>query len=56
MVIIFIVIFEGYDGFSTLQVGMQILFWFLADRTNGQTNATVLSPSVAVVCNVMYCG
>jgi len=29
---------------------------FLADRTNGRTYATVLCPSVVVVCNAMYCG
>ena len=28
--------------------------WFLADRDRAY--ATVLRPSVAVVCNVMYCG
>ena len=37
--IFIIVIFKGYDGFSTLQVGK-------ADRTNGRTYATVLRPSV----------
>ena len=29
---------------------------FLADRINGRAYATVLRPSVVVVCNVMYCG
>jgi len=28
---------------------------FLADRTNGRAIGTVL-PTVASVCNVMYCG
>jgi len=28
----------------------------LADRTNGRAYATVLRPSVVVVCDVMYCG
>jgi len=48
MFVIFIAIFKGYDGFSTLQVGK-------ADRTNGRAYATVLRPSV-VGCEVMYCG
>jgi len=36
-----------------------LVFTFLADRTNGRAYATVLRPSVVVVCrlcNVMYCG
>jgi len=28
----------------------------LPDRTNGRAYATVLRPSVAVVCDVMHCG
>jgi len=45
MFVIFIVIFKGYDGFSTLQVG----------KATGRAYATVLRPSV-VVCDVTYCG
>jgi len=48
MFMIFVVMFKGYDGFSTLLVGN-------ADRTNGRAYATVLRPSI-VVCDVMYCG
>ena len=29
---------------------------FLVDRTNGRAIGTVLRPSVAVVCDDMYCG
>ena len=45
MFVIFIVIFKGYDGFSTLQVAK-------ADRTNGHACVRLSS----VVCDVMYCG
>jgi len=34
-----------------------VLFYLLADRTNGRAIGTLLRPSVVVVvCNVMYCG
>jgi len=35
-----------------------VFFVLLADRTNSRTYATVLrlSPSLSVVCNVIYCG
>jgi len=41
MFVIFIVIFKGYDSFSTLQVGK-------AGRTNGRAYATVLRLSGCV--------
>jgi len=31
---------------------LSVLFQFLADRTNGRTYATVLRPSVVVVCRL----
>jgi len=49
MFVIFIVIFKGYDGFSTLQVG----------KATGLTVALMLQRYVrlssVVVCDVMYC-